>query len=85
MMRGGKKVLNKHARQNHMVAKEARKSNYDEGGKRGTTHAFSKMPILSIIKKELGKLGDKFTLLIVAEGNLYSDGGAKKTRNWVAW
>ena len=73
-----KKVLNKHARQNHMVAKEAQKSNYDEGGKRGTTHAFSEMPILSIIKKELGKLGDKFTLLIVAEGNLYPDGGAKK-------
>ena len=78
-----KKVLNKHARANHMIAKTARQSNYDEGGKRGTTHAFSEMPIMDIIRKELGKLGDKFTLLIVAEGNLYDDGGAKK--NGIGW
>ena len=78
-----KKVLNKHARANHMIAKTARESNYDEGGKRGTTHAFSEMPIMDIIRKELGKLGDKFTLLIVAEGNLYDDGGTKK--NGIGW
>ena len=78
-----KKVLNKHARHNHMITDKAQKSNYDEGGKRGTTHSFSEMPIMDMIRKELGKLGKKFTLLIVAEGNLYMDGGAKK--NGIGW
>ena len=78
-----RKVLNKHARFNHMVASHSRKSNYDGGGKVGTTHAFSEMPIMDMIRKELGKLGDKFTLLIIAEGNLYLDGGMKK--NGIGW
>jgi hypothetical protein len=72
------KVLNKHPRENHMVAEKAQKSNYDVGGKMGTTHAFSEMPILSMVKAELAKLGDKFPLLIIAEGNKYNDGGMKK-------
>jgi len=78
-----KRVLNKLARYNYMVSKKARASNYHEGGNVGTTYAFSEMPIMNIIRKEIGKLGEKFTLLIVAEGNLYPDGGVKK--NGIGW
>lgn len=63
-----RKVLNKHARQNNIVADFSQKADY--ANKKGTIHSFEDVPLLSKIREEIGKLGSKFENLI-AEGNKY--------------
>lgn len=76
-----KKVLNKQARKNNVVAGFNQDADYEN--RKGTVHSFSKMPIMKLIRKEFGKLGTKFTKFACAEGNLYEDGGEKN--NGIGW
>jgi hypothetical protein len=69
-----KKVLNKLARSNNVVADTAQGADYAAG--KGTIVAFDSAPHLAALRAELGSLGPKFGSMI-AEGNQYGDGGTK--------
>ncbi len=75
-----KKVLNKNARQNNVLADFKQKANYNKG--KGTIIPFSKLPLMNLIRNEINKFGEKFKDMI-AEGNMYSDGGVSK--NGIGW
>ena len=71
------KVLNKHARTNICVGDVSQKANFEE--KKGTIYDFKEISVLKWIRETLPNfLGDKAKNML-AEGNLYKDGGLKKT------
>ena len=70
------RVLNKHARKNNCIAETAQVADYSKG--KGTIHSFNSMLIMNLLKKEFQKIGEKFDFAC-GEGNLYEDGGKKKT------
>lgn len=73
-----KKVLNKHARSNNIVGYFDQDADYEKG--KGTVVHFNKVPALKeTLENRIHLLGDRFKKLILAEGNRYQDGGAKKT------
>ncbi len=71
-----RKVLNKHARKNNVIAEKEQTANYSKG--EGTVHSFKSMPIMNMLKKDFKKIGEKFDFP-VSEGNFYEDRGVKKT------
>ena len=72
-----KKVLNKHARSNNIVGYFEQDADYENG--KGTVVHFERVPALkALLEERLHMLGERFKKLILAEGNRYGDGGAKK-------
>lgn len=72
-----KKVLNKHARSNNIVGYFEQEADYENG--KGTVVHFDRVPALkALLEERLHMLGERFKKLILAEGNRYGDGGAKK-------
>lgn len=71
------KVLNKHARENNMIAHFRQDADYEN--KKGTVIHFDDVPtIKSLLEDKIMLLGPKFKKLLVAECNKYPDGGTKK-------
>ena len=72
-----KKVLNKHARSNNIVGYFRQEADYENG--KGTVVHFDDVPaVKALLEEKLHMLGEPFKKLIIAEGNRYEDGGAKK-------
>ena len=72
-----KKVLDKHARSNNIVGYFEQAPDYENG--KGTVVHFNRVPALkALLEERLHMLGDRFKKLILAEGNRYGDGGAKR-------
>ena len=71
-----KKVLNKLARANNVITDRSCAANFDE--KQGTLIDFKDLPLLSMIREALYELFGEKCKDLVAEGNRYEDGGAKK-------
>jgi len=70
-----RKVLNKLARSNNVVADVPQEADYAAG--KGTVVEFAAAPHLAALRGEIGRLGPKFKGMI-AEGNRYEDGGARQ-------
>ena len=69
-------MLNKIARANVIVADRSQVADYERG--RGTVVSFADSPELARVRARIAELGPAFAGLI-AEGNLYDDGGARAT------
>ena len=72
-----KRVLNKRARENNVVADYSQIADI-EGKHQGTIHNFKDLPLMNLIRKMLYKMFGHKVKLLIAEGNRYGDGGAKK-------
>lgn len=64
-----KRVLNKHARSNNIIASFSQEANYEEG--KGTVIDVATVPEVGEIMKKLEKMGGEKFASLVAEGNNY--------------
>ena len=69
-------VVNKNARHNNVLADFSQEADYP--ARKGTIHNFKDMPLMSLIREAIFKIFGKKAHNLIAEGNLYPDGGAKK-------
>ena len=71
-----KRVLNKLARSNNVITDRSRQANFEK--KQGTLIDFKDLKLLPMIRGALYELFGEKGKDLVAEGNRYEDGGAKK-------